>query len=80
MPKPDKPDKHAAASQAVDILDEIAAMLNCHMDRRMLSTCISLIEQGVHPESLVQVIKELREIADETRREQQEAAVANSRR
>lgn len=77
----------------------------------MLSTCISLIEQGVHPESLVvcnidssssssfcahrieshmfcrfanaplqQVIKELREIADETRREQQEAAVANSRR
>lgn len=29
---------------------------------------------------LQQVIKELREIADETRREQQEAAVANSRR
>jgi hypothetical protein len=27
MPKPDKPDKHAAASQAVDILEEIAAML-----------------------------------------------------
>lgn len=48
-----KPDKHAAASQAVDILEEISAMLNCHMDRRMLSTCISLIEQGVHPESLV---------------------------
>ncbi|PTB63817.1 hypothetical protein BBK36DRAFT_1171276 [Trichoderma citrinoviride] len=74
-----KADKHAAASQAVDILEEISAMLNCHMDRRMLSTCISLIEQGVHPESLVQVIKELREIADETRREQQEAAAANSR-
>ncbi|PKK46927.1 hypothetical protein CI102_9887 [Trichoderma harzianum] len=74
-----KPDKHVAASQAVDILEEISTMLNCHMDRRMLSTCISLIEQGVHPESLVQVIKELREIADDTRREQQEAAAANNR-
>ncbi|KOS22430.1 Mitotic-spindle organizing protein 1 [Escovopsis weberi] len=53
-------DKHAAAQQAVDILHEIATILNCHLDRRMLSICISMIERGVNPEALANVIKELR--------------------
>ncbi|KAF4123739.1 mitotic-spindle organizing protein 1 [Geosmithia morbida] len=47
-----EPDKHAAAKQAVDILDEIATILNCHLDRRTLSICISMIERGVNPEAL----------------------------
>ncbi|KAK5997823.1 Mitotic-spindle organizing protein 1 [Cladobotryum mycophilum] len=53
-------DKHAAAQQAVDILHEIATILNCHLDRRTLSICISMIERGVNPEALANVIKELR--------------------
>ncbi|PFH61997.1 hypothetical protein XA68_15539 [Ophiocordyceps unilateralis] len=53
-------DKHAAAQQAVDILHEIAIILNTNLDRRSLSICISMIERGVNPEALAQVIKELR--------------------
>ncbi|KAF4595956.1 Mitotic-spindle organizing protein 1 [Ophiocordyceps camponoti-floridani] len=53
-------DKHAAAQQAVDILHEIAIILNTNLDRRTLSICISMIERGVNPEALAQVIKELR--------------------
>lgn len=33
---------------------------NCHLGRRTLSICISMIERGVNPEALAQVIKELR--------------------
>ncbi|EEU43922.1 uncharacterized protein NECHADRAFT_29629, partial [Fusarium vanettenii 77-13-4] len=47
-----EPDKHAAAQQAVDILHEISTILNCHLDRRTLSICISMIERGVNPEAL----------------------------
>ncbi|KAM4060621.1 mitotic-spindle organizing gamma-tubulin ring associated domain-containing protein [Hirsutella rhossiliensis] len=53
-------EKHAAAQQAVDILHEISILLNSHLDRRTLSICISMIERGVNPEALAQVIKELR--------------------
>jgi len=56
-------DKHVAAQQAVDILHEISTILNCHLDRRTLSICISMIERGVNPEALAQVIKELRQEA-----------------
>ncbi|KAI8724598.1 Mitotic-spindle organizing protein 1 [Fusarium sp. LHS14.1] len=60
-----EPDKHAAAQQAVDILHEISTILNCHLDRRTLSICISMIERGVNPEALSQVIKELRQEAQQ---------------
>ncbi|KAL3959800.1 hypothetical protein ACCO45_004917 [Purpureocillium lilacinum] len=56
-------DKRAAAQQAVDILHEISTILNCHLDRRTLSICISMIERGVNPEAMAQVIKELRQEA-----------------
>ncbi|SPO03877.1 uncharacterized protein DNG_06560 [Cephalotrichum gorgonifer] len=58
-------DKRAAAQQAVDILHEIATILNCNIDRRTLSICISMIENGVNPEALSSVIKELRQVAQE---------------
>ncbi|KAK7920365.1 Mitotic-spindle organizing protein 1 [Apiospora marii] len=45
-------EKQAAAQQAVDILHEISTILNCHLDRRTLSCCISMIENGVNPEAL----------------------------
>ncbi|EGX88855.1 hypothetical protein CCM_08901 [Cordyceps militaris CM01] len=62
-----EPDKRAAAQQAVDILHEISTILahvqNCHLDRKTLSICIALIERGVNPEALAQVIRELRQEA-----------------
>ncbi|KAF4990491.1 hypothetical protein FDECE_14356 [Fusarium decemcellulare] len=72
-----EPDKHAAAQQAVDILHEISTILNCHLDRRTLSICISMIERGVNPEALAQVIKELRQEAQQV--EQPPAAAARRR-
>ncbi|EJP63584.1 hypothetical protein ACQRIT_004878 [Beauveria bassiana] len=58
-----EPDKRAAAQQAVDILHEISTILNCHLDRKTLSICIALIERGVNPEALAQVIHQLRQEA-----------------
>ncbi|KAG6062412.1 hypothetical protein E4U32_002458 [Claviceps aff. humidiphila group G2b] len=47
-----EPDKRASAQQAVDILHEISTLLNCQLDRRAISICVSLIERGVNPEAL----------------------------
>ncbi|KAI9170957.1 putative kinetochore protein SPC25 [Paramyrothecium foliicola] len=62
-------DKHAAAQQAVDILHEISTILNCQLDRRTLSICIAMIERGVNPEALAQVIKELRQEGQEVKQQ-----------
>ncbi|KAK5693968.1 hypothetical protein LTR97_009586 [Elasticomyces elasticus] len=43
-----------------DILHEISTLLNTNLDRQSLSYCVSLIENGVNPEALATVIKELR--------------------
>ncbi|KAM5343056.1 hypothetical protein ACJ41O_014022 [Fusarium nematophilum] len=89
-----EPDKHAAAQQAVDILHEISTILNCHLDRRTLSICISMIERGVNPEALAellggadgaimdgqQVIKELRQEAQQVEQPATTAAAAARRR
>jgi len=53
-------DKRQAAREVVDILHEISILLNTHLDRTELSLCVSLIENGVNPEALATVIKELR--------------------
>ncbi|XDG03249.1 hypothetical protein ABKA04_002864 [Annulohypoxylon sp. FPYF3050] len=67
MPPPgaarDDVDKQQAAQQAVDILHEISTILNCHLDRRTLSICISMIENGVNPEALANVVQFLRKEA-----------------
>ncbi|EMR61907.1 putative mitotic-spindle organizing protein 1 protein [Eutypa lata UCREL1] len=62
MPPPAASDneKQQAAQQAVDILHEISTILNCHLDRRTLSICISMIENGVNPEALANVVQYLR--------------------
>ncbi|KAI0124905.1 mitotic-spindle organizing protein 1 [Xylariales sp. AK1849] len=59
----DDNEKQAAAQQAVDILHEISTILNCQLDRRTLSVCISMIENGVNPEALAQVVQYLRKEA-----------------
>ncbi|RDI80722.1 hypothetical protein Vi05172_g9404 [Venturia inaequalis] len=60
MPSPDVDDKRKAAREVIDILHEIATLLNTHLNRQQLSYCVSLIENGVNPEALANVIKELR--------------------
>ncbi|EMD01066.1 hypothetical protein BAUCODRAFT_62121 [Baudoinia panamericana UAMH 10762] len=52
--------KRKAARETIDILHEISTLLNTHLDRQSLSYCVSLIENGVNPEALAKVIKELR--------------------
>ncbi|KAG9291538.1 hypothetical protein G9A89_021957 [Geosiphon pyriformis] len=48
------------AREAMDVLHEIATILNTNLDRETLSLCVSLCESGVNPEALAAVIKELR--------------------
>ncbi|CAG8636941.1 8170_t:CDS:2, partial [Paraglomus occultum] len=48
------------AREVMNILHEIATMLNTNLDRETLSLCISLCENGVNPEALAAMIKELK--------------------
>ncbi|KAJ3331863.1 Mitotic-spindle organizing protein 1 [Blyttiomyces sp. JEL0837] len=48
------------AREALDIIHEISTILNTGLDKETLSVCIALCEQGVNPEALAAVIKELR--------------------
>ncbi|PSS20535.1 hypothetical protein M430DRAFT_34790 [Amorphotheca resinae ATCC 22711] len=67
----DKQANAAQARQVIDIFHEISTLLNADLDRQTLSICISLIENGVNPEALASVIRELKKDADEARRESQ---------
>ncbi|OAL54325.1 hypothetical protein IQ07DRAFT_264300 [Pyrenochaeta sp. DS3sAY3a] len=44
--------RRKAAREVIDILHEIATLLNTHLDRQQLSYCVSLIENGANPEAL----------------------------
>ncbi|KDQ19163.1 hypothetical protein BOTBODRAFT_88906, partial [Botryobasidium botryosum FD-172 SS1] len=50
----------SSAQQTLDILYDIAQLLNTQLDRESLATCVTMIENGVNPEALAAVIKELR--------------------
>ncbi|RPB28548.1 mitotic-spindle organizing protein 1-like protein [Terfezia boudieri ATCC MYA-4762] len=54
--------KQQAAREAVDILLEVATLL---LDRTTLPLCVHLIENGVNPEALASMIKELRRESEE---------------
>ncbi|PYH95840.1 mitotic-spindle organizing protein associated with a ring of gamma-tubulin 1 [Aspergillus ellipticus CBS 707.79] len=56
-------DKRQAAREVIDILHEISILLNTNLDRTELSLCVSLIENGVNPDALAAVIKDLRKDA-----------------
>jgi mitotic-spindle organizing protein 1 len=51
-PQDDGLKKREAAREVIDILHEIATLLNTHLNRQQLSYCVSLIENGVNPEAL----------------------------
>ncbi|KAL8336445.1 hypothetical protein RB601_000315 [Gaeumannomyces tritici] len=80
MPSEDRREKQAAAQSAVDILHEISTILNCHLDRRTLSVCVSMIENGVSPEALAAVVKELRKQGQEATAAQIAASAAPRRK
>ncbi|KKK21666.1 hypothetical protein P175DRAFT_0473384 [Aspergillus ochraceoroseus IBT 24754] len=60
---PQSDDKRQAAREVIDILHEISTLLNTNLDRTELSLCVSLIENGVNPDALATVIKDLRKEA-----------------
>lgn len=47
------------------MLFELSRLLNTKLDRETLSICVNLIENGVNPEALAAVIKELRRESEE---------------
>lgn len=49
-----------AKKETFDILMEISNLLNTGLDGETLSRCVRLCENGVNPESLANVIRELR--------------------
>ncbi|KAB8075035.1 mitotic-spindle organizing gamma-tubulin ring associated-domain-containing protein [Aspergillus leporis] len=69
---PQSDDKRQAAREVIDILHEISTLLNTNLDRTDLSLCVSLIENGVNPDALATIIKDLRKEATSAPR-----AVAN---
>ncbi|KAH6563776.1 hypothetical protein BASA50_008881 [Batrachochytrium salamandrivorans] len=46
--------------ETIDILYEISVLLNTGLDREALTHCVALCENGVNPEALAAVIKELK--------------------
>lgn len=46
------------------VLLEISRLLNTGLDMESLSICVRLCEQGINPEALSSVIKELRRASD----------------
>lgn len=46
------------------VLLEISRLLNTGLDMESLSICVRLCEQGINPEALSAVIKELRKASD----------------
>ncbi|RFU26045.1 hypothetical protein B7463_g10291, partial [Scytalidium lignicola] len=67
-----KQDKQASAGQArqvIDIFHEISTLLNADLDRQTLSICVSLIENGVNPEALASVVRELKREGEEEEHE-----------
>ncbi|KFQ20682.1 Mitotic-spindle organizing protein 1, partial [Tyto alba] len=48
----------------VAVLFEISRILNTGLDMETLSICVRLCEQGINPEALSSVIKELRKATE----------------
>merc|ERR1712048_22226 len=44
------------AGEALDILFEISRLMNCGVSREQLSTCMQLIELGVSPAALADIV------------------------
>ncbi|KAJ5151851.1 hypothetical protein N7492_010146 [Penicillium capsulatum] len=65
---PDAENKRAKAREVIDILEDISKLLNTNLNRTELSLCVSLIENGVNPDALAAVIKDLRKETPNSKR------------
>ncbi|KAL4429859.1 hypothetical protein ABPG77_010976 [Micractinium sp. CCAP 211/92] len=45
---------------ALDCAFELSKLLDCGLDKEALSICVALIENGVNPEALAEVVQQLR--------------------
>lgn len=52
--------EEAGKVDALDVAFEISQLLDCDLDKETLSICMGLIETGVNPEALAEVIKKIR--------------------
>ncbi|CAF1003259.1 unnamed protein product [Adineta ricciae] len=48
------------AREALDCLHELSQLLNTGLDKKTLTACVRLLESGVHPDALAQIIQVLR--------------------
>ncbi|KAM9365536.1 mitotic-spindle organizing protein 1 [Pholidichthys leucotaenia] len=53
-----------AVRETMDVLLEISRLLNTGLDMESLSICVRLCEQGINPEALASVIRELRKASE----------------
>uniref|UniRef100_A0A8D2CVM7 Mitotic-spindle organizing protein 1 n=1 Tax=Sciurus vulgaris TaxID=55149 RepID=A0A8D2CVM7_SCIVU len=53
-----------AVRETMDVNLEISRILNTGLDTETLSICVRLCEQGINPEALSSVIKELRKTTE----------------
>ncbi|GFO33810.1 mitotic-spindle organizing protein 1 [Plakobranchus ocellatus] len=47
------------ASETLDLMKEMSRLLNTGLDEETLALCLQLCENGVNPEALAEVIKEM---------------------
>merc|ERR1711907_774656 len=62
------------AREAFEVIHEMSRLLNCGLNREQLSILISLCENGVNPEALGVVVKELRREASAIQSAEAESA------
>ena len=48
------------ARETLDCLHELSQLLNTGLDKKTLTACVRLLESGVHPDALAQIIQVLR--------------------
>jgi len=48
------------AKETLEIIYELSQLLNCGLDKQTLSILVSLCENGVNPDALAAVVKELK--------------------
>ncbi|KAB0347354.1 hypothetical protein FD754_012211, partial [Muntiacus muntjak] len=53
-----------ASSSGAGLAAAISRILNTGLDMETLSICVRLCEQGINPEALSSVIKELRKVTE----------------
>ncbi|CEG77097.1 hypothetical protein RMATCC62417_11898 [Rhizopus microsporus] len=62
-------DSAEEVSKTIDILHEMATVLNTGLDRKTVGYCISLCEKGANPEALATIIKDLQKQQENKKKE-----------